>query len=239
MIPGWERDIMHRSDNSKNIHLVGLCNCNADDQPTVIGSPCDYHPISNLMLLEQMHALNQFVVLAHPVWSRLEPSEILELDGIDAIEVFNTGSECLCHCGHSEVYWDLMSRNNLRVWGIARDDTHQKSARDDRFGVWVMVNASQKCEKDIMGNLHIGNYYSTQGPLIYDWGIDGQTIYLRCSPVKEIFVITYPPRGCVIDLDDGKDGYIEYQLKIGETYIRIEVRDQHGKTAWTNPHFFD
>lgn len=82
-----------------------------------------------------------------------------------------------------------------------------------------------------------GNFYSTMGPEIYDWGIEDGAIYVCCSPVKEIHFVTYPPRGAAHYAGENMMTGDRYELKGAEAYVRVECVDAFGNTAWTNPAF--
>ena len=246
LIPGWERDVRHDLKKIKCIHVVGLF---ASEEGLLSEDP-DFQPrkerqygvceISDQELVNEMVAEGQYTVLAHPCWSRMTPSEVLNLTGFHAIEVFNTGCERLMHAGRADLYWDLLLQSGRKVWGIACDDTHGKTARSDRFGGWIMVRANSRTSAEIIAQLKSGEYYLSQGPQIEDWGIEDDEIYFKCSPCKEIHVTTYPTRGTAIYAEEGAFlTEISYSLKGGEQYIRIECIDENGNTAWTNPHFFD
>ena len=170
----------------------------------------------------------------------MTPSEVLALTGFHAIEVFNTGCERLMHAGRADLYWDLLLQEGRKIWGIACDDTHGKTAKSDRFGGWVMVRTEERSPAAILVAMKEGTFYLSQGPIIQDWGIENGEIYFRCSPCKEIHVTTYPTRGYSCYAEAGKElTELRYPLKGGEQYIRIECTDADGHTAWTNPHFFD
>lgn len=233
LIPGWERDITYSS--CKCVHLVGLSRDSADIQQALRRERPDPKTMTDQQLLDEMKADGQFVILAHPVFSRMQPEEIRALEGFDAIEVFNLGCERICHAGRSDVYWDMLLQEGRRLLGIACDDTHGKTSKSDRFGGWLMVNAEKKHNR-IMEALKSGNYYLSCGPEIYDWGVADGAVYISCSPVKEIHFITYPPRGKAYYSEEG--GTIEqmrYPLKGSEQYVRIECIDENGCSAWTNP----
>lgn len=239
MIPGWERDIRHAADNTKCIHVVGLLPSDAKDTEVREVRRYECLEIPDQQLLDEMRKDGQFVVLAHPLWSRMTPSEVLELEGFHAIEVFNTGCERLMHAGRADLYWDLLLQKGRKVWGIACDDTHGKTEKSDRFGGWLMVRSESCTAGAILSAVQEGTYYFSQGPSIEDWGSDGEKIYFRCSPCKEIHVTTYPPRGRSFYAKDGEHlTEVSYPLKGGEQYIRIECIDEKGCTAWTNPYFF-
>lgn len=235
LIPGWERDILYSP--SKCIHLVGLCSLPAEKQE-VLEMP-RYTPgeITAQQLIDEMKAAGQYVILAHPIWSRMEPEEVSALVNFDAIEVFNTGCERLCRAGHAEVYWDMLLRKGRRVNAIACDDTHQKARKSDRFAGWVMVQAESRTHEDILHALYTGNYYSSMGPEIYDWGLDGQYLYIRCSPCKEVHAITWPLRGVSYYQEDKPITYLTHPLNDGIQYFRMECVGHNGNVAWTNTIF--
>ena len=239
MIPGWERDIRHNEKNTACIHVIGLVPADAGQTESLEVRRYGIREVPDQQLLDEMGAMGQHVILAHPRWSRMKPEDVLKLTGFHAIEVFNTGCERLMHAGHGELYWDLLLQAGRKVWGIACDDTHGKTKKSDRFGGWVMVRAPERSAEAIIGELRGGKYYLSQGPRIEDWGSGEGSIYFRCSPCKEIHVVTYPTRGCSYYAQPGETlTEIVYPLKGGERYVRIECIDAEGRIAWTNPHFF-
>ena len=239
MIPGWERDIRHNLKNTKCIHVLGLIPETAEKTKIREERRYECLEISDQQLLDEMRAEGQFVVLAHPRWSRMDPAEVLALDGFDAIEVFNTGCERLMHAGRADLYWDLLLQKGRHVWGIACDDTHGRTQKSDRFGGWVMVKTKERTVRDIVKALQEGTFYLSQGPIIADWGEENDKIYFLCSPCREIHVTTYPTRGYACYASEGELlTELTYTRKGGEKYIRIECVDTNGNTAWTNPWFF-
>lgn len=202
--------------------------------------PCrKYAPgeMTDQELIDLMVSDGQFVALAHPIWSRMEPEEVGKLRNFHAIEVYNSGCEHLCHAGHSEVYWDMLLRRGQRVYGTAADDTHKKH---DAFGGWVWVRAKERTQEAILEALFAGQFYASSGPRILDFGVDGDQVYVQCSNCREIHFVTYPPRGGTRFA--GEEEYLTegvYTLKGGESYLRIECIDHAGRAAWTNPIYFD
>ena len=246
LIPGWERDVRHNEKNTKCIHVVGLFPSKeglfSEDPAFSIRKERKYEvgEITNQQLVDEMVAEGQFTVLAHPQWSRMSPQEVLDLQGFHAIEVFNTGCERLMHAGRADLYWDLLLQSGRRVLGIACDDTHGKTEKSDRFGGWIMAKAAQRTVDATLEAIREGEYYLTQGPVIQDWGIEEDVINVKCSPCREVHVITYPTRGqSFYAKGDQPLTEIFYRLKGGEQYIRIECIDEKGNSAWTNPHFFE
>ena len=231
LLTGVEHDLEYSCD--KCVHIVGLGKANQ----TETSYPCRKYTTQELTeqrYLDIMRNDGQFVSLAHPMWSRMEPEEVSALHGFHAIEVYNNGTEHLCHAGHAEAYWDMLLRHGQRVFAIACDDVHVAC---DLFGGWVCVKAEERTREAVLKALFKGEYYSSSGPEIYDFGLDVDQVYIECSPCREVHMISYPPRGKT-SFADGQTEAV-FALTGREKYIRIECIDNSGRVAWTNPIFFD
>lgn len=78
MITGTEHDLEYNPN--KCIHVVGLA---AEGRATT-QYPCRRYSAQELtdqQLIDMMRDDGQFVSIAHPVWSRMEPEELLKLEG--------------------------------------------------------------------------------------------------------------------------------------------------------------
>lgn len=82
MIPGWERDIRHCSDNTKCIHVVGWFPP-AQETPCREARRCSCLEIPDQQLLDEMRSDGQFVVLGTPA---LEQDDPLRSDEPDRIQ---------------------------------------------------------------------------------------------------------------------------------------------------------
>lgn len=235
LLTGVEHDLAY--SKTKCIHVVGT---GTEKRQEETGYECrKYAPeeMTDQELIDMMQADGQFVVLAHPIWSRMEPEEVSALKNFHAMEVYNNGCENLCHAGHAEVYWDMLLRRGMRVFGTASDDTHKLC---DLFGGWIHVKAEEKTYPALMKALFAGSFYASNGPVIEDFGMDGNEVFVTCSPCREIHFVTYPARGKSYFAGAGESlKEAVYSLKGGETYVRVECIDQEGRTAWSNPIFFD
>ena len=153
--------------------------------------------------------------------------------------MFNTGTERLCHAGRADIHWDMLLREGKRVYAIACDDTHGKTAKGDRFGGWIMVNCESLTKESLLSALRSGNFYASCGPEIHDVWIEDEQVHIKCSPCSEIHVVTYPPRGKAHYAEGELLTELTYPLKGGESYVRVECVDENGNPAWTNAIFLD
>lgn len=234
LVTGVEHDIEYNS--FKCTHVVGAGSA-GQDKTSYDCKRYTCQELTDQQLIDMMREDGLFVVLAHPVWSRMEPEEIVALRGFHAIEVYNNGTEHLCHAGHAEVYWDLLLRRGIRVFATASDDVH---TREDLFGGWICVKAAERTYEALMEALFKGAFYASSGPVINDFGVDGDKVYISCSDCREIHFVSYPPRGSSFFAEDGKVlSEMEYERKGGEQYIRAMCIDWKGRAAWTNPIYFE
>lgn len=234
LLPGVEHDLAYSGTNC--IHVVGTGSAGKMETGYVCRkfTPSE---MSDQELVDRMREDGQYVVLAHPAWSRMEPEEVAALKGFHAIEVYNRGAENLCHAGRGDFYWDMLLRRGRKVFGMASDDTHKKW---DAFGGWIWVKAREKSHEAIMEALFAGQFYGSAGPQILDFGLDGDQAYVSCSGCREIHFVTWPPRGASRFASEGGVLTEEtYPLKGTERYLRLECVDHAGRIAWTNPIFFD
>lgn len=234
LLTGVEHDIEYSPD--KCTHVVGT-GAVGKEHTDYLCKRYSAAELTDQQLIHMMREDRQFVVLAHPVWSRMEPDEILGLEEFHAIEAFNNGTEHLCHGGNAELFWDLLLRRGKRVFATASDDVH---VPDDLFGGWVCVKSAQRSARAIVDALLCGAFYASTGPVIHDFGMDGDAVYVCCDDCREIHFVTYPPRGKSVFAEDGASLTTAAHALTGrETYARAVCVDAQGHSAWTNPIFFD
>jgi hypothetical protein len=186
--------------------------------------------------IDRLLDADYMAVYCHPVWSRAQFQDVAELDGFFAIEIFNNGCVLESHTGLGAAYWDYLLRQGRIVWGVATDDAHH--ILPDTCGGWVMVNASSLTRADITKALYEGRFYSSTGPEIYAFEIQGDKCLVSCSPVESIHFVSYERRGRSYHAFPGRQlSSAVHKLHGDEVYVRVECVDRYGRTAWSNPIF--
>jgi hypothetical protein len=236
LLTGLEHDIEYSA--GKCTHVTGL----SAAEKTATNYLCRRYSSrekSDQQLIHMMCGDGQFVSLAHPVWSRMSWEEILSLEGYQGFEVYNNGTEHLCHGGNAEVLWDMLLRAGKKVFAMAVDDQH---VAEDLYGGWIWLKAAERSKQAILDALWAGSFYASNGPDIVDFALDAETgeVYVACSPCREIHFVTYEPRGKSIFAKEGETiTEASFHLRGTESYIRVVCVDQEGHSAWSNPIFFD
>lgn len=179
--------------------------------------------------LDIAHAKNNLTFYCHPEWSSTPTRFFDKLEGIFAMEIWNTGSAYDNDTDNHAAYWDEMIGLGNKIWGVAVDDGHRKY---HHCGGWVMVNA-EKNVNSILEALKNGSFYSSTGPVINDFYIENDTAYLKAENCEKIvFHADKHPGRCFKNTSEA-----ELPLKGSYEYIRAVVTDKNGKQAWTNPIF--
>lgn len=179
-----------------------------------------------------------FTTYNHPIWSRVDCEEVRDLKGIWAMEIYNYATVNECGEGEDTVFWDAMLRRNNGIMGFASDDNHNGGIYPESFGGYVMVNAEKLTHENIVNALLEGNYYSSNGAEITQWGVKKNKVYVECPKGKRVNFIFGGGVGSsrTVVAENGIPlTYVECPLQGNETYARIEVIDENEKCAWTNP----
>ena len=189
-------------------------------------------------VLDDIKAQGGEAVLCHPYWCGHTVSDFLPLRGYFAVEVYN--DTCMgIGKGFSEQAWDDLLDRGGPVFGIAADDAH--GVTHDCFHGWVMVKSPELTLEGIMEALRTGAFYSTLGPEISDITVNhaDKKITVKCSAAQSIVFKAECHRGRRVLAPEGTTlTEATYQVPEGVKYVRVEITDETGKKAWSNPFFF-
>lgn len=177
------------------------------------------------------------VIYAHPYWTAHTLEEMTEVSGYIGMEVFNAVCHLRWNKGHSSVHWDQLLNKGKLLAAVATDDVH-KTNEIDRG--WAMIKARSLDTAAIMQAIAAGCLYSSCGPVIEDCRIEAGVIRVATTPVKQVsFFFDGSAGGHVIEADAGKTLSSAQWAFGGDRrryrWIRVEVLDQAGNHAWTNP----
>jgi hypothetical protein len=181
------------------------------------------------------------IFLAHTYWSGMTLHELMPLDKLTGLEVFNTSSQTDHGKGLAAIHWDEVLVRGKRWWGYAVDDTHWMSQDGwyyDTFGGWIWVKAEKLAEDQILTAMREGQFYASSGPEIYEFGVENRVARMRCSPVRTINFVGHTQWGSQRRTQSGEwITEARYELTGRERYLRAECIDGEGHAAWANPIF--
>ena len=171
-------------------------------------------------------------VLAHPAWSLNDPEKAIELRGVELTEIYNTVSgKHESNRPYSGSFVDLAACRGKLYGLLATDDTHYYDG--DEATAAIMVKADSLAPADLKKAILAGDFYATTGPEVHVEIREGR-IEVLCSPASEINVFSNRvwARGHHIV------GYEMTRASVALTpidkFVRVEVTDKEGRTAYSN-----
>jgi hypothetical protein len=226
VVPAIELDC-YDSERQVGYHVVGLGVSPFDQDDDSRRGPAQ-------PLVDRVREAGGIAVLAHPYWSGQDTADLLAVEGAFGIEVFN--ATCRRHGKErGEMHWDNLLHRGLRLWGVACDDAH--NYEQDGAQGWVMVRALELTSAAILDALKRGMFYSTCGPAILDICMDGESIWVHCSPVQEIRFIASRGSGRSVRAAAGENLTFGRVKLPKSSYVRVECIDAAGQSAWSQPIF--
>ncbi len=225
LLSGCEYDV--GSDPRQGIfHIVGI---GMEHKPDIVRN----QQISAQWFIDQITAAGGLPILAHPAWSLETPEQISRLHGLAAVEIYNSVSD-LPHNArpYSGLLIDMLASSGMILPCVAADDSHFYDGEETKS--YIMVRSPACTRKDLLAAIRRGDYYATQGPQI-DLKIKENTAEVTCSPADRIVFYSDAVwtgsrsfSGCGITS-------AVYPLQKNEHFVRVEVIDDQGRTAWSSP----
>ncbi len=202
-----------------------------------VGLPADFPPMpaqeTGAALAQRCIDAGAFVAIPHPGWYALTAEDAATLPNAHAVEIYNHTSHVRTDRGDGAYLVDQMLASGSRINLCATDDAHFHC--DDAFGGFVMVKAMSNAPDALLAALKAGAFYSSQGPIIEQVTITGETVEIVCSPCQAIMALG---RGSLAEQQIGK-GLTRAILPLGRLsrggFVRIAIADAAGRRAWTNP----
>lgn len=183
-------------------------------------------------IIDAIHRAGGLAILAHPAWSLNTPEAIRSLRDPDGIEIYNSVSGVhMSRRADSSLIVDMLATEGYFAPLHAADDTHYYDGTDECIS-WIMVEAEDNTPSSLIPAIREGRFYATQGPEVHLMR-EGDEMIVRCSPCSEIvFRSNLVWSQCVFTGKELREA--RYRIRGDESFIRAEVRDADGKTAWTS-----
>lgn len=203
-----------------------------------VGLPADFAPAapdeSGPQIAQRAMAAGAFVAAAHPSWYALTEADVLSLGPVHAVEVYNGIAGGDNDRADSWALLNVLLDKGHRYTAIAADDAHRKPDYTDFCEGWVQVKATENSPAALLDALKAGHFYASTGPEIHDVQVNGGKVTVRCSSAERVFVTGSNRQGRRVSGDGLTDVEIDVS-GLDSPYLRVTVRDERGKRAWTNP----
>lgn len=183
-----------------------------------------------------------FVCYNHPRWSLENYGDYSGYENLWGVEVFNKAVNVHGIYDYDINVVDDFHRDGKRVFVSCGDDNHNKKGpapTSDSFGAFVMVNAESLSYENIIDGLLKGNFYSSQKPFIYELYTEDDSVFVKCSPAKQISLSTRGRRSDFVMASDSLVEEAEFKIRPEDEYFRIDVMDENGFRADTQCYYIN
>ena len=190
-------------------------------------------------LIREAHAEGYLVQYNHPHWSLQYYPDYEGLEGVDFLEIFNTGvnaSDRLDRDDH--VFDDFLWLGKFPI-PTGNDDNHngahEGEQRWDSLGAYNMVAAEELSYEGLMSALASGATYATEGPRIHAIYAEGNKVTVACSPVAYLRVQGNGRHGYTVPVRRDVGGIEGVTVEIAPEwkYFRVILEDEHGLRAYS------
>jgi hypothetical protein len=177
------------------------------------------------------------VILAHPAWSLNTVTTISGLRGLCAAEIYNSVSTYPWNGDRADSsnVLDAAAAHGCFLNAVASDDSHWYNGEAGRC--FTMVQADELTQESLFEAMDAGRFYCSQGPQIRQLSLENKQIHVECSPAERVIFYSNLPwsaNRCVTHSGMTEASYTA-QPENGETFVRVQVMDNQGCSAWSNP----
>ena len=143
-----------------------------------------------------------------------------------------TAAQLECARADGTYLLDLLLNEGHRLTAYAADDAHFRI--DDGFGGWMMVKAEANEPDALLSAMKAGDFYSSQGPLIHAFAVEGGEAHVDCSPAVNVAVVGRGSRAVNVAGRQMTRASLPLERFAGD-WFRLVVTDAAGRVAWSNP----
>ena len=213
------------------IHIIGI---------GMMGEPKLDPPMRGASAQDAIDAINSLdglAILAHPAWSLNTLAETMPLNGLSAMEIYNSTSGIPWNAARadSSSFVDITYTHGKYTPVVAADDSHTYTGEHTRS--FTYVNAKELTLDSIKEAMRAGRMYASQGPRFTQIELTDKALIVDCEPTRRaIFYSNLPWAGqrTFQNADGSPITHVEYPLKRNETYIRVQLDDDNGNSAWSS-----
>ena len=176
-------------------------------------------------------------ILAHPAWSLNTLETLQQLDGLTAVEIYNSVSGMPWNGDRADSMQllDIAAAHGLLLNTVATDDSHFYTGEDRTS--FIMLQAGELSAEAIGNALDAGTFYASRGPRFRQIEIENGEIHVECDPVRIIGFHSDLPyvRGRCVQGENLTEAAYRINPERMERFVRVFLVDEQGRKAWANP----
>ena len=211
------------------VHLVGVG----------LSEELNQHDVSRNMqtYIDLVNRYDGRVIIAHPAWSLNTVTTLSGLHGLTAAEIYNSASTYPWNGDRADSsnVLDAAAAHGTFFNFVASDDSHWYNGEAGRS--FTMVQADELTKESLFKAMDEGRFYCSQGPEIRQITVEDERVHVECSEAERVIFYSNLPwanNRCVANPGMTEAEYTAHPEK-GETFVRIQVMDKEGRSAWSNP----
>ena len=175
----------------------------------------------------------------------IRPSVVVATD--DRGRPYNHACAVTTDLGDGFYILDQLCNEERRLTAVVGGDAHFHNGDLDAFGGYVLVKSESLEPESLLGALKAGEFYSTQGPRIYNIELTRDEVRVECSPVHTLALDTCASPA----VSRVGRGLTQATIEFAEVTkwawrdpppfksFRIVAIDGPRRRAWTNPIWVD
>ena len=227
----------------KMVHINAISR-DAEQEFAIAPMPRDYEKINDTVA--QLRDKNCIVTVNHPVFSDMSTEDLLRIQGMDCVEVYNAIGVMFNNYSDDSAFYEYFLRAGGRALPVAADDCHMHFPDNtpflEYFQGFTVVKAPKLSYDSLIRGIDAGAMYASTGPMFHNLWLDGDVLHVECSPVCSVFVhgkyLSYKAveaerTDCLTHSEIDISG-----LRAISPYIWVQLRDTQGRKAWAKPYWF-
>ena len=189
------------------------------------------------LYIDQVNRCGGKAIIAHPAWSLNTVTTLSGLRGLAAAEIYNSVSTYPWNGDRADSsnLLDAAAAHGTFLPFVASDDSHWYNGEAGR--AFTMVQAEELNQQSLFKAMDEGRYYCSQGPEINQITLENGKLTVECSPAERVIFYSNLPwtdGRCVSGGGLTEASYTVHPER-GETFVRVQVMDEQGRSAWSNP----
>ena len=241
--PTWLMEKEHFTSLHINLIHDMTKGANGFRHDQVLKRPVDLGLSSWNRYIDYLHDdMNQITIINHPNWSRLAPEIFMGIHRCFAFEIWNSDSVIGGGCRSDEDIWDYSLKRGNRILALTGDDVHKYGPEHHSCGGgFTMLSTNDFSREGLVKAIKAGKFYPSIGPRIYDMRVTDGILHMEFDPALSVRIVggDLMAKGFIADREDEPLTSIDWKVKAGLKYFRVEIRDLKGRLAWSQPVFPD